>query len=182
LDQQHAAALKLKPITDMEQRPIIAPPLKPMDMIMEIASGMTLIVFWAFTLNIYQHSPDIIPIHFDVVGNPDQYGAKTTLFILPALGTLIYLGMTVLNRYPHTFNYPAKITAENAATQYALATRLIRFLKLATILVFLFINYKMARIATGKATGLGWWFLPLALGLVFIPIVFYLRQSTKKKH
>jgi hypothetical protein len=35
--------------------------------------------------------------------------------------------------------------------------------------------------ATGKAAGLGAWFLPLTLGLVFIPLIYFLVNSFKTK-
>jgi hypothetical protein len=31
-----------------------------------------------------------------------------------ATGTALYALLTIIVRYPHTFNYPSKITAENA--------------------------------------------------------------------
>jgi hypothetical protein len=43
--------------------------------------------------------------------------------------------MTVLNRFPHIFNYTTTITEENALREYTRATRLVRYLKLTMVLI-----------------------------------------------
>lgn len=40
--------------------------------------------------------PPTIPIHFDMNGNPDSYGSKFTLLILPIVALLTYLGVPII--------------------------------------------------------------------------------------
>ena len=43
------------------------------------------------------------------------------------------------------------------------------------------ITFEICQIATGKSHGFGIWFLPFALGLIFIPVIMYgIKSSTKK--
>jgi hypothetical protein len=74
------------------------------------------------------------------------------------IGTILFIGLTVLNQYPHIFNYPTKITAGNAYKQFKIATRLIRYMKLAMTFIFTLIVFGTLQNAAGKSDGLGIWF------------------------
>ena len=45
---------------------------------------------------------------------------KVTIWIMPAVAAIIFAVLTAVSRYPHTFNYPVRITSENARRQYLL--------------------------------------------------------------
>jgi hypothetical protein len=49
------------------------------------------------------------------------------------------------------------------------------------VVIFGIITFKTIQNANGQADGLGVWFLPLALGLVFIPLAYFIVKSFKKK-
>jgi len=89
--------------------------------------------------------------------------------------------MTVLNKFPHVFNYPTEVTSENALKQYTNATRMIRYLKAIIVFIFGLIDYKTIQHALGQTVGLGIWFLPLTLGLIFIPLGYFVYKSMKAK-
>lgn len=89
--------------------------------------------------------------------------------------------MTILNKFPQVFNYPTKITEDNAFNQYTNATRLIRYLKLIVVLVLGLITFRTIQNANGDSEGLGIWFLPLIIGLIFIPLTYFIFKSLKVK-
>ena len=153
----------------------------PLDKKLELASKIVLIVMWGLTLFAFLKLPATIPTHFNASGQPDDYGNKLTLLILPILGTMIYFGLTQLNKYPHIFNYLTKITAENAEKQYRIATRMLRFLKLSVLLIFSLIILFTYLTSIGVTTGLGFWFLPLTYALILIPVIISITQSFRKK-
>lgn len=101
---------------------------------------------------------------------------------MPILATVIYIGLTALNKYPHIFNYMTTITEFNAQRQYALATRMLRFIKLAILIIFLLIILFTYLTVISVTNGLGSWFLPLALGLLLIPTFIFIGQSLKKNN
>lgn len=161
----------------MEKRPKINIELTQWDKIIEIISWLILIALWTLVLFNYPELPPTIPIHFNASGQADSYGSKSTIFLLPVIGTVISIGMSILGKFPHVFNYPLTITSENAIKQYTGAVRLLRFLRLAIGLVFFAIVLSIYLTSTGKASGLGKWFLPLTLALFFIPIIYYFIRS-----
>ena len=89
--------------------------------------------------------------------------------------------MTILNKFPHTYNYLTEITTENALKHYTDATRLIRYLKLNVVIVFGLILLQTIRNANGQADGLGVWFTPMTICFLFIPIAYYLIKSSQAK-
>ncbi len=165
----------------MEQRPKLKPELTSTDILLEIAGWLALAALWIIVLFYYKELPDKIPTHFNAAGKADDTGSKSTFFILPSLTTFTFLLMTVLNRFPHVFNYPVSITPENAIRQYTLATRLIRIMKLTITLIFTLISILIVTSALNDAGISGIWILPLILAFTFIPLIFYIIKSRRVK-
>lgn len=165
----------------MQQRPNLKLQPTKADRMLTAAGWGILVSIWAFILANYGQLPQTIPTHFNGSGEADDYGGKATIFILPVIATVLFLGMTILNRYPHIFNYPVEITEENALRQYTNATRLINVIKITIVIIFGFIALKDIQIANGQAKTIGAWFLPMILGLTFIPLIFFIARSLKMK-
>lgn len=166
----------------MAARPKIELIRSPLDNVLEWASKILLVVMWGLTLYAFLKSPITIPIHFNAAGQADNYGNKATLLILPILGTIIYFGLTQLNKYPHIFNYMTKITKDNAERQYTISTRLLRFIKFVILLIFSSIVLFTYLTTIGVTNGLGLWFLPLVEGLLLIPTAIAISKSLKNKN
>ena len=132
-----------------------------------------------YTIVEYTHLPKTIPIHFNSAGVADGLGNKSTILTLPIILVILTILMSLVSKFPHQFNYPNKITPENALRQYKLATNLIRYLKLAIVFIFSQITVSTIWIANGKKTGLGVWFLPLSIGIIFTLIILFVFQSKK---
>lgn len=165
----------------MKTRPKLNLELSPTDQVLEIIGWFALVALWWLTLMSYAQMPDTIPTHYSLAGEADGYGSKETILTLPLIGTILFVGMTILNRYPHIFNYPTEITAENALKQYTNVTRMIRYLKLTILLVFSLIVFKTFQTATGQADGLGSWFYFALFGLLSIPSAFFVSKLLKSR-
>ena len=165
----------------MNKRPRIKLQLNQTDKILEIVGWISVVGIWALPLINYFDLPEIIPIHFNGAGKANGFGNKTHIFVLPIISTLLFIGLTILNKRPHVFNYPSQITKENAVHQYTNATRMMRVLKLVIVVLFGLIVLKTIQNVNGHADGLGTWFLPLTMGMIFIPMLYFLIKSLKKK-
>ncbi len=165
----------------MDERPKIKLELTTTDKIFEILGWTSIFAIWVLTITNYTKLPDIIPIHYNAMGQADGFGRKGNILILPIIATVLFVGLTILNKFPHVFNYPTNITTDNALRQYTNATRLIRYLKLIIVVIFGLISYQTIRNANGQTEGLGTWFLPLTMGLLFIPLIYFIVKSFKEK-
>ena len=150
-------------------RPRIRLKRTPFDWALEFVAFAFLLILFTLPLIYLKTLPETIPVHFNASGQPDGYGSRSTLFLLPAIGAIMYLLMTIVEAYPHIYNFPVAITQENAPVQYRIATRLIRILKTVILVTFSFISFQTIKTATGGATGLGKAFLPVFLLLTFAP-------------
>jgi uncharacterized membrane protein len=164
----------------MDKRPKIKLTLSLLDKRIEFASRIFLVAMWGLTIFAILKLPEIIPVHFNFSGQPDAYGNKLTLLTLPLLGTIIFWGLSRLNKYPHIFNYWVKITEENAHRQYTSATRVLRFLKLSVLIIFSMIIVQVYLAANGTIGKLGAWFLPAMFLLLLTPQIVLMIRSPKK--
>jgi len=160
--------------------PITIPPT-PGDKLFDNIAWVLLVILWVASIYNVFTLPQIIPIHFNGSGEADRFGDKTTLLLLPVLGSVILLGLTKINHYPQIFNFPVTVTSDNASRQYPLAQRMIRFLKLSIVLIFLLINLFTTLTVKGMAQGLASWLLPVILVLVFIPTLWFTIKSLQLK-
>lgn len=165
----------------METRPKLKLKLSPADKIFEFLGYSVLLIIWTLVITYYQNLPDTIPIHYNVKGEADGFGNKSHMLMLPILATVLFAGMTILNKYPHIFNYPSSITQENAFSQYTNATRLIRFLKLIVVIIFGGIVFITLQHTNGDLNGIGTWFMPVSLALIFIPLIYFIVRSVKAR-
>jgi len=165
----------------METRPKLILELEITDKLIDMASWLGLAFLWVFTITVYSDLPEIIPTHFDLSGQPNDYGSKMAIMFLPVIATLILIGLTVLNFYPHIFNYPAKITADNAAWQYRNATRMIRTLKMIIAFVFSLVVFLMYTSASGKLGFNSYWFMTLVLGSIILPLGYFVLRAVRRR-
>ena len=163
----------------MSERPKLKLELTTFDKTLEILGWTSILAIWVLTISNYSNLPDTIPIHYNGAGQADGFGGKDNILTLPLIATVLFIGLTILNKFPHVFNYPTNITADNALRQYTNATRMIRYLKLIIVVIFGLIAFKTIQNANGQADGLGIWFLPMTLGLIFIPLIYFLVKSFK---
>lgn len=87
----------------------------------------------------YGRIADEVAVHYNIWGEPDVYGNKSTLIVLLIINSVTYLLLTVLNRYPHLFNFPVKVTEYNRDVLFFYGKRMIRVLKCQMVFVFSFL-------------------------------------------
>ncbi len=152
------------------------------DYFLEFGALIVLIATWGFTIYHFNKLPGIIATHFDVNGNPNGFGSKFTIWLLPVIISLVYILIYVLNRYPHRFNYLSTITEQNAHKQYKLASRMMRILLFNITVLFAYITFKEIEGAYTKSSALEWWFIPLLLGSTIIHTFYMIITSGSKKY
>ncbi|MBX5446058.1 DUF1648 domain-containing protein [Sphaerobacter sp.] len=163
-----------------EQRPVLDLPRSSFEIVGELLALVGVIVTVAILLYAWPDLPDRVPTHFGVTGEPDSWGRKATVLFPPLVMMVLYTGLTILNRFPHAFNYPRVITEENAPRQYGLARTLMTWLKAELTWLFAYLEWSIVRVAQGEATGIGVTFLPVILIIMFGTIGVYFWASARK--
>lgn len=162
-----------------EERPRLTLALAPTDKVIEALAVVVLVVFWIYTLLSYKTLPEVIPTHFVADGKADGYGLKWTILTLPLIGLLFYIGLSVLGRYPHKFNYPAEVTTANAEQLYRSGVQMLRVMKLIMIIIFFVMTYQTVQSALGSINFVTKNGLFLDFALLFIPIFYFLIKMSK---
>jgi uncharacterized membrane protein len=151
------------------------------DWILEAIALMGVLVTWLLAISNYSALPDTLPRHFNLEGQPDGFGSKSILFILPIVIIAVYAILTVAARFPHSFNYPYAITEENAERQYKNSTLMLRVLKVITVGMFLYLTLATILNGLGYMQGLGPWFVPVTLLSLLGTVGIYLYKGYRLK-
>ena len=144
--------------------------------IFEIAVLFLIILMWIAAVLIYRHSPETIPTHFDLKGNPNGYSSRSTLFIIAAIGTAISAIMLASAYAPsRRFNMPGKITTFR---QQWLMARMMRIL--AVVIALLLIDSMFMTAHPGNRIVV-YVMMALVALLFILPLYFTIRAGLMKK-
>lgn len=155
------------------------PGITSLELILEVAGLAGLIKIIVLVAGEFTLLPDKIPIHYSITGEADGFGSKELIWILPALGCLLYAMLTLLARNPHKLRYPVVITAENRDRQFINMIALLRFIKLFIVGLMVYLSYETlmnARQANPELTPL---FLPASLAILTIILAVFIYRSHK---
>lgn len=143
------------------------------DKIVEALSIVGLTVLFLLPLLFYNQLPERIPIHFNAAGDPDGYSGREGVWLLPGIGLVLFILLTAINRSPETFNYPTKITLENAESKYRNAMQMIRWMKLIILVMFIYLTWMMVQVGLGKTESLHSWFVWVFITVIMGTVVYF---------
>lgn len=153
----------------------------PKSLFAKFLDWLTIFVFAAVVIYLitqFSSLPDRVPGHYDGEGNVDRWGSKMELWILPGVAVLLWISMTVLERYPHLFNY-LNLREDNIEAQYRNGQLMINVLKNESVLLFSFLIFQGIRVAAGAAEGLGIFFMPIFLVVIFGSMIIFLIRMLR---
>jgi uncharacterized membrane protein len=162
----------------MNKRPRIKVPYQTVDVFLEFLSITLLILIFGYTIYEYNTLPETIPTHFNAKGEADGFSSKQTLWLIPTIAIIMYIGIFIINLYPYKQNYIVNITKENAYRNYRFSTRMVRFVNLFSMVILGIVTFKIVTSARGESANLESWFLPLIIIIsILLPIVILLYQK-----
>jgi uncharacterized membrane protein len=124
--------------------------------------------------------PGTVPIHFNGAGEPDGWGSKNNLWVLLLIGFMMWVLLTVLEKFPHVYNY-LFLTEENAERQYKNGRLMLNIIKNEILFFFVYMSWVSTGVAMGENDGLGLWILPIFIVGITASIAFFIVRSIKLK-
>jgi hypothetical protein len=94
--------------------------------------------------------PAVFPLYIGSDRRPDGWGTPNVLALLPAIAAVIYVALSVLQRFPEVYHYRTAVTEANAAVLYRRGRWLVRAIKIAITLIFATVFYFALRAAEGS--------------------------------
>lgn len=146
------------------------------DILVEIVCLILLIGVLIYLVLNWNSIPERIPGHYNAMGEIDRMGSKKELLVLPIISWLMYLGMTVLERFPQIWNTGVTVTAENKERVYRVLKNMLSTMKLIMVAVFVYLT-----INSSQAISLSVWFLPVFITLMFGSIIFFIIKLVRVK-
>lgn len=150
-----------------------------------IRIGWVLVLLHFVVLFIFYFDlPNTMPTHFNLKGEADGFSSKNDLWILPILSLIIYFGVgkLITNMKPWHYNYPKKVTEQNAPYLYALSIRMLVWLNLCTVLTFLAVSIHSMLIALDvQSINLSWLILCLLGFLTLYPFIVIFKMFNTPK-
>lgn len=140
---------------------------KAFDLIALISFGAS--VF--YLISIWSSVPSEVPIHYNFAGEPDGWGDKWNLSILPVIGLTLWIGLYFIEKYPHTHNYIG-LTEENKERLYKNSQLLVNVLRNEIMIFFSYMTVETVNVAGGHEMVLGAWVMPLFLVILFGSIAY----------
>lgn len=123
--------------------------------ILEGLGLLALAVMLVYPMILYDQIPEKIPVHFNLAGEADAFGSRSTLWIIVGLGFVLFIALNSILRIPHEYNYPVKITEENAQSMYRMTQHYLIWLKVSvTILLMIIVLTTIQTAISGQNQ---WW-------------------------
>jgi uncharacterized membrane protein len=140
--------------------------------LLQLISLLALAALWLLTYSALYGSnalPDRIPTHFDSAGNPNAWGSPgNSLFILPAVATVVFLLIGLVNRKPERFNYPVRVTPQNRNRLQALALQLIACIQAESTGLLAILQYSILQAFRAGHFSLNPALIPIGVAIILL--------------
>lgn len=146
------------------------------DIIVNLLSFLCLIGVVIFLIISWETIPTKIPGHYNAAGEIDKITDKSSLIMLLVVGWIMFIGLSVVEKFPQIWNTGIEVTEQNKEKVYRILKNMIGTVKLLIALVF---SYLTLHSITGET--LSPLFLPVFLILMFGSIGIFIFQLVKEK-
>ena len=161
--------------------PTIHIEMRPLFWMTEVLAFLIVLANTGLVLVNYAGLPETIPIHFTATGEPDAYDDKSMLLFMAVAAILLCFILTFLGRLPRLFQYPFKVTEENAKRQYENAAIGLRLINIVVALMFGYTSYATIAISQETMDSLGAWFLPTTVAVLMIISTVFIYRAYKRQ-
>lgn len=165
---------------ELKERPKLNIPKTKFEIYFNSMTIVILTLSVVYLISVWPMLPAEVPAHYNAAGVVDRWGSKWEMIIMPIIALIMWISMTVLERYPHVYNYP-KLTKNNVRAQYKNARIMLNVLKNIIVLLFVYITWNGIQVALGNNESLGIWFMPFFFIVVFGPMTFFIVRSLRLK-
>jgi len=146
------------------------------DIVLNAACIILLLGVVIFLIVRWSSIPDQVPGHFNASGEVTRWDSKGTLIIMPIIMGVLYIGITILERFPQVWNTGVRITKENMFRVYRILKSLINIVKLLIVVTFASIT-----IIQSLAVALPIWLMPVLISLIFGTIIINIIRLVKAR-
>lgn len=146
------------------------------ELMIEWITRVIIIVTIIYGSYMYIISPDQLPIHFNLKGEPDSYGNKKSLLIIMIINAALYIMLSWITTKKKYLNYPIRITPDNEEIQYANMVSMTIWMKLIIAILFLVIVWNIADNEAVTRLNLNWLLYFISAWIIGVTFYFTIRS------
>ena len=136
----------------------------------------SLIGITVYLITTWHSIPAEVPAHYNAAGEIDRMSGKSSLLMLPIMGWLLCIMISVLERFPRAWNTGVKVTEQNKARVYGICRSMLFLIKTFIAMDFAFMEVFMI-----KGWALPIWFTPVFLVVLFGTIIVHIVLLFRSK-
>ncbi len=138
-----------------------------------IVSLAMIIAYIGYCFFAWDKLPEMIPRHYNALGEIDAYWSKNHFLFLPAITVFLYVFMSLTERFPQMWNIPQKkgVDITTQENNLSLAYSMMLVMKLEIVLIFWALTFY-----TVTNQNMPVWFLVVALVMIFATMWYYIRK------
>lgn len=145
-------------------------------LIMTIIGGLLLMGTTVFLLMNWSQMPEQIPLHYNFAGEVTDYGGKWAIVPILVIAWIIFGLMTVLVKFPNTWNIPVTITKENFERVYSITRGMMEVVKLEAVILMM-----VTIISSAKGIELPWVIMIVLIAVILLTVVIGMYLLFKNK-
>ncbi|WP_340401611.1 DUF1648 domain-containing protein [Paenibacillus sp. FSL H8-0079] len=167
---------------EIKDRPKIAIKKTKLEIAIDVTTIILFVIFTVYFTQQWRTLPNELPIHFNMKGEPDGWGGKWVAWIPLIIGLILWIGLSKLEKYPHTYNY-LNLNLENAERQYKNARIMINIMKAEITILFMYISWMIIGSSSEKESAINNGWIPILIFIIvlFGSIAFFIHRSFKLK-
>lgn len=146
------------------------------DHIKNVFSCLMLAGVWIYLLVQWSSLPEKLPGHYNFAGEIDRWGSRGELLIVPVVMLVLFILLSVLERFPHVWNTGVEVTKQNRERVYTLTLHLLTSSKLLMVAVFSYLT-----LCSAAARPLSRWFMPITIAALLGLLALYIVRITRIK-
>src|SRR5699024_8574464 len=123
---------------DLQKRPKLKLPKTRWEVFFDGITIILLLLCIIYLTVAWESLPSEVPAHYNAAGEVDRWGKKWEMIIIPVIAVAMWISMTVLEKYPHVYNY-SNLTKENVKAQYINARTMLNVIKNTITILFAYI-------------------------------------------
>jgi len=164
-------------------RPVLHIPRTQIEKLLEALTALGIITLLAMAVWGYLTLPAVIPTHFGFSGEPNAYGDKGNLLIVPIIAIVLAVLLTVLSSFlPRISTHRWPMTEENAPRQYYLVRLLLRWITLEMVWLFCSLQWFILQsIQSNHSHDALLLVIPAFLVAVIVTIILYIRSAARAR-
>ena len=145
-------------------------------LIMTIIGAVLLLGTTVFVLMNWAQMPEQIPLHYNFAGEVTGYGGKAAIIPVLVIAWVIFVLMTVLVKFPKTWNIPVTVTKENFERVYSITRAMMEVTKLEAVLLMM-----VTIISSAKGISLPWILMVILMVVILLTVLTGIYKLYKNK-